>query len=123
MGVDEMRGIGRQRHRAGDEVDVDPGVHAQTGPMRGVEHVGQRIESRGHAVAARLDRAGEIGVAASTNLHEQRVEPVVGRLAHELIDAGPGGQRAAQDPQTASGGGGGPSRSGRGLARANQESR
>jgi hypothetical protein len=57
--------------------------------MRPGEHRRERIEARGLTLevgGARLERAGEVGVAAAPHLHEERVEAVLTGGAHERGD-------------------------------------
>jgi hypothetical protein len=86
MPVDEVtRGdgdIGGARY----EVDVHPGVHAQSGLMGPREHCGQRIEAYGLTLelgGTRFEAAGEIRVSPPANLNEQCIEAMSARGSDE----------------------------------------
>ena len=89
MAMHEVRRRNRQIGGARDEVDVDPGVNAKSGRMTRGKDGRQRIEARRLALEigrARLEAAGEICVASSPHLHEQRVESILARGPHQRRD-------------------------------------
>ena len=89
MPVDKVCTRGRQLRRRRDEIDVHPGVDAQTlGACLGDQR-GERIEARGltrQRIGTRLERALEVGVATSAHLHEQGIEPAGSGGLHDGAD-------------------------------------
>ncbi len=94
----------RRQLGVGDQIDVDPGVHAQAGVMTGGDGKLQRIEGwmlRGQRRTAGFEPAHVIGIAPSPHLNEQRVETGSFRRVDERDDRGGRGQRSALDPERA----------------------
>jgi hypothetical protein len=84
------------------EVDVHPRVDAEVRGTGGLDHGRQRIERlglTGELGRARLETRLEVRIAASANLHEQRVESVIARGLDEPTYAGGRGKGGAEYPE------------------------
>jgi len=104
MAVDDVFTRGRQIGGARDQVDVDPRMHAQPCGMSRFQNGFERIEGVGlpqELRRTRLHAAQVVRIAASAHLHEQRVEAVVARGAHERCDVVWCRQRSAEYPECA----------------------
>ena len=99
--VDDVIARRRQAHRARHQVHRHPRVDLKPGGMRIGDHRRERIERWLARQLGRpwLDRAGVVRVAASPNLHEQRVESAGLRGRHHLPNRFRRRQRRPRDPE------------------------
>src|SRR5205823_4565606 len=101
--VDEV--LGRTGELAGgarpNEKDVAPGVDAHADRRARADEMGERVEARGEAFGAGLERAFVVRVAAPAHLPDEVVYPARSGVGHELVDGARGRDPVADDPERA----------------------
>jgi hypothetical protein len=94
---------GRRQIEPRNQVDVDPGVNLETRLVRAGNRQRQRIKRRLRCerCGMRLDASLKIGIAATADLNQQRIETARLGGSHHRGDGGRRRQRRPNDPQRA----------------------
>ena len=95
----QVRRVGGERVRVGDEVGVDPGVHAEPPSMGLANRPLKRVVASPPPARWRwLPTASVVGVPAPANLDNQGIEPRVSCPPHHRPDAFGVHERVSHDP-------------------------
>jgi hypothetical protein len=94
----------REIDGARHQVHIDPGVHAESGSVAGLQDGGERVESCRLTLQLRgagLESSVVVRVAPPAHLDEQGVESVLARGSHHGCDRVRRGESGSQHPERA----------------------